>query len=148
MKDLLLLAIRLYFGINLLYVAQQGGLAKFNWGAENVADNVIVKLGFPFTEQPLLFAYLVIAAEFGGSISLITGAMTNMGATLIMAAMAVATYAHLVVWKDDLDSVIYNENNVHGCALYLVGATVISLFGPGSYSVDAMLFGKRKQKVN
>ena len=96
MKSIILLCLRVYFGVMLLYVAEKGGLSKFEWGAENIANNVVNKLGFPFDEQPLVFAYLVILAEFGGSISLILGAFTGLGSLLLAANMAVATYAHLV----------------------------------------------------
>ena len=147
MKDLALLAIRVYFGVALLYFAEQGGIAKWNWGAQNVASNVVVGLGTPFSQAPLLFAWCVILAEFVGSISLCLGFLTEFGALMFTGNFLVAVYAHLVLWKHDIMSVIFNSANVHGAAVYAIAGLVVFMAGPGAFSLDAVLFrGSKKSK--
>ena len=141
LKSLLLLGVRLYIGVNLLYVAQQGGLAKYHSGAQQVADTVIVKLGPPFSSHALFFACCSIAAELCGSIGIILGFMSRLSGLLITCNFAVACYAHTQVWGQDLDSILYNDNNVHGALIYLVAGLLIWTAGPGAFAVDSLLAG-------
>ena len=147
MKDLILLAIRLYFGVSLLCFAEQGGIAKFNWGVSNISTNLVAPLGFPFDMFPLGFSYLVVAAELCGPILIITGIMAQLGAFLLSCHMAVATYAHLVVWQSGFWSTLENKSNVHGSLIYLMFALCIFVVGPGKFTLG-IIFGGKKQKSN
>ena len=140
-KSLVLLCVRLYIGVNLLYVAQQGGLAKYNSGSQHVADTVIKNLGPPFASQALFFAYCSIAAELCGSIGVILGFWSRLSGLLIACNFAVACYAHTQVWGQDLDSILYNDNNVHGAFIYLVAGLFIWAAGSGAFAVDSLLSG-------
>ena len=145
-KSLVLLCVRLYIGVNLLYVAQQGGLAKYNSGAQHVADTVIKNLGPPFASQALFFAYCSIAAELCGSIGVILGFWSRLSGLLIACNFAVACYAHTQVWGQDLDSIFYNDNNVHGALIYLVAGLFIWAAGSGAFAVDSLLSGLGNSK--
>jgi uncharacterized membrane protein YphA (DoxX/SURF4 family) len=148
MKDYFLLSIRLYFGISLFYFAEQGGLAKFNWGVEGISENLVAPLGFPFNAFPLVFSYLVVAAEFLGPLLMLTGFMSQLGSFLLSGSMAVATYAHVIVWKNGLWSTIENAKNVHGCLIYFAFATYVFLNGPGRFTLASMISGESKKKSN
>jgi hypothetical protein len=65
--------------------------------------------------------------------------------------MAVATYAHLVLWNTGIASVFINPANVVGCAVYGLAALIVMWFGPGKYTVftgEACGFGAPKRKLH
>ena len=139
LRSIVLLAVRLYIGINLLYVAKQGGLAKYNMGPQSVADNVVAKVGTPFSLYPLQFAYAVIAAEFLGSLGMIFGIFSKTSGLLIGVNFSVACYAQMYVWGGDFDSLLYSPGNVHGALVYGLAGFFIYFFGAGSFSVEGLL---------
>ena len=146
MKDYFLLALRLYFCVALVFYAEQGGLAKFNWGVQGISDNLVTNLGFPFDAFPLVFSYLVLAAELIAPLFMLVGLMSELGAFLLAGAMAVATYAHLVLWKQGVWSTIENKNNVHGCLVYLIFAVIIFVYGAGKFTLQNMFSSSEKSK--
>lgn len=143
-KSIVLLAIRLYLGYNLFFVAEQGGLAKWNWGAAGIAENLVSKVGTPFTLAPIASAYLIMLAECVGPLAIMVGFQAKVFSFLLAGCMGVACYAHLILWGGDVDTIITNKANVHGAGVYGLMALVIMQLGAGGLSVDALLGGGRK----
>eukprot|EP00808_Paulinella_micropora_P010395 g56921.t1 len=112
-KDLILFALRVYLGISLIFMAQQGGMYKLNSGIEGVSKHVVANLGPPFTDHKELFAGALIAAETVVPGLVMLGFFTRLSCVAMVVTFAVACYAHLVLWKGDIDSVIYNAPNIH-----------------------------------
>jgi putative oxidoreductase len=93
--------------------------------------------GFP----PALQA-LAAVAEFVGGIGLILGFLTPLAALGIAATMGVAiTKVHLPAGHPFVDS--QGGHSYELAAVYLAGALAILLSGPGRFSLDACLFGRR-----
>jgi putative oxidoreductase len=92
--------------------------------------------GFP----PALQACAAVA-EFGGGIGLILGFLTPLAALGIAATMGVAiAKVHLPAGHPFVDS---HGPSYELPAVYLAGALAILLVGPGRFSLDACLFGRR-----
>ena len=126
-KNIVLLALRIYYALNLLLVAESGGLVKWGWGVEGLVANLIPKLGSPFTDAPLLFAYGVLLAEVFAPVALMLGVQTKLFGLISVVNFIVASYAHIFLWGGDLDSILVNVPNVHGAAIYGLMAAVFML---------------------
>ena len=140
-KNIALLAIRLYLGYNLFFVAEQGGLAKWNWGAAGIAENLVSKVGEPFTLAPMASAYLIMLAECVGPLAIMVGFQAKVFGFLLAGCMGVASYTHLIIWGGGIDTIITDKANVHGAAIYGLMALVIMQLGAGGLSVDSLLGG-------
>jgi len=143
-KNIALLAIRIYLGYNFFFVAEQGGLAKWNWGAAGVAENLVMKIGSPFDMAPMASAYLVLLAECIGPLAIMVGFQAKVFGFLLTGCMVVACYAHMVLWGQGVDSIITNKANVHGAGVYGLLAFLIMQLGAGGLSLDGLLRGSTK----
>ena len=98
---------------------------------------VVQKLGFPL---PPAFALLSAMSEAIGTILIALGLFTRPAAAMISISMAVATYS----------KVSKGESFELPC-LYLLGAAVFAITGPGRFSLDSVtmprLFTARKHKA-
>ena len=92
--------------------------------------DLVGRLGFP---MPAVFAVLSATAESVGAVLVAVGLFTRWGAALIAINMAVALFNEAAK-GDPLELP----------ALYLLGAVVILLLGPGRWSLDAVLQRKRR----
>lgn len=85
---------------------------------------------------PTIFAYAAVFAEFFGGLMLIFGFLTRLGAIAISTNMVVAI---LIV---HLPKGFFNPTGIEFPLLLLVTALSVFFYGPGQYSLDALLFGR------
>jgi putative oxidoreductase len=128
-----LLAVRLYWGWQFM---------QTGWGKLSDIGKVVgffSDLGIP---APALNAYFVSALEFGGGILLILG----LGSRLIALPLAVdMIVAYITADREALLSIFSNPDKFTAAAPYtfLVASLIVLIFGPGKYSLDALLAARR-----
>jgi putative oxidoreductase len=93
-------------------------------------------MGMPFEKAPTFFAWAATAAELVGGILLAVGLLSRVAAFFIMCTMATAVFK--VHWGQGYQA-------MEPAAVYAAVAVAFLLGGPGRISVDAMLFGKKKE---
>jgi putative oxidoreductase len=125
----LLLILRTYFFWQ-LFMTGQGHLANIGKVSE-----FFVSLGIPF---PALNAYLSSSIECFGSLLLMVGLASRLTAIPIVATMAVA---YLTA---DLDAVVnvFSDPDKFVKAdpfPYFICALIVLVFGPGTFSIDALI---------
>jgi putative oxidoreductase len=128
-----LLAVRLYWGWQFM---------QTGWGKLSDIGKVVgffSDLGIP---APALNAYFISALEFGGGILLILG----LGSRLIALPLAVdMIVAYITADREALLSIFSNPDKFTAAAPYtfLVASLIVLIFGPGKYSLDALLAARR-----
>lgn len=85
---------------------------------------------------------LAAVAEFAGGIAWIMGLVTPLASFGLAITMAVATFVHMSIFKDPF------VNQTGGSSFesplgYLAIAIVLLAVGPGKFSLDKLIFGKR-----
>jgi putative oxidoreductase len=128
-----LLAVRLYWGWQFMQTGS-GKLSDIGKVVGFFSD-----LGIP---APALNAYFVSALEFGGGILLILG----LGSRLIALPLAVdMIVAYITADREALLSIFSNPDKFTAAAPYtfLVASLIVLIFGPGKYSLDALLAARR-----
>jgi len=83
---------------------------------------------------------LAAVAEFGGGLGLVIGLLTPLCCAGIVCTMAFAVFTH--VSKGD-PFVAKGGSSYELAAVYLTIALAIALIGPGRYSADQRLLGRR-----
>eukprot|EP00457_Paulinella_chromatophora_P013996 gb/GEZN01014364.1/.p1 GENE.gb/GEZN01014364.1/~~gb/GEZN01014364.1/.p1 ORF type:complete len:138 (-),score=14.25 gb/GEZN01014364.1/:422-835(-) len=131
---------------------------KLNAGVDFVVKNVISNLGSPFTDKipevkqyttkslQELLAMGLIASETVVPGLIMIGCLTRLCSLVMVVMFSIATYAHLVLWKGEIETVIYNQSNIHGAAVFLAGYALLLLFGAGSFSFDGLLCTPKSKK--
>jgi putative oxidoreductase len=127
-----LLILRLVVGLTL---AAHGAQKLFGW----FDGSGLTRLRQGFEKQGFkpawLWVCLVILGELGGSVSLVLGFLTPLGAAGIFGAMFMATFkSH---WKNGFWA---SKRGYEYTLVLLTVSIAIGLTGPGSYSLD-VLFG-------
>lgn len=84
---------------------------------------------------------LAAVAEFGGGIGLILGLLTPLCCAGLIATMLVAVYVHIS--KGDPFVPSGPGSSYQAALVYLVIAISLILTGPGRYSLDQKLLGRR-----
>ena len=130
MRPLALLLLRV--GVGVVFMAN--GYPKF-WGRrlEHIDEFVHV------AHLPAYFVYIAGALELGGGALLVAGLFTRVLGLLLAGEMAVA------LWRDE--KIFQNPLALdkYGLALVLgAAAFALATFGPGSISLDRLLFSKGK----
>ena len=131
-----LLAVRLYWGWQ---------FAQTGWGKLGDIHKVIgffTSLGIP---APALNAWFVSGLEFLGGILLILG----LGSRLIALPLAIdMIVAYITADREALGQIFSDPDKFYAAAPYtfLVASLIILIFGPGRFSLDAMLTGKFNKK--
>jgi putative oxidoreductase len=132
-----LLVVRLYWGWQ---------FAQTGWGKLGNIDKVIhffTNLGIP---APALNAWFVSGLEFAGGILLILG----LGSRLIALPLAIdMVVAYLTADREALGQIFSDPDKFMAAApfTFLVASLIVLIFGPGKFSLDAMLTGKLKSQV-
>ena len=92
---------------------------------------------------PPLFQFLAAVSEFVGGIAWILGLITPLASFGISVTMVVATYMHMIVFKDPF--VHLSGGMSYELALGYLGIAMVLMFvGPGKYSLDKLIFGERQ----
>lgn len=128
--DLGLLALRIALGVVFI---MHGGQKLFVLGPDGVSG-FLGSLGVPF---PAVNAWLVIAAELGGGLALLTGALTRLAGLATAFIMVVAmTTVHLA-------NGFFLPAGYEFTLTLLLASIAIVLAGPGAFSVDALISRRR-----
>ena len=101
------------------------GMGKLPVSPDFVAGTAA--MGFPL---PAVFAWAAALSEFAGGLLLAIGLLTRPAAVLVGITMFVA-------WVGVHGAALTGENSGEMAFLYLIGAVVLGIAGPGRYSVDA-----------
>ncbi|MGV3616616.1 MAG: DoxX family protein [Fimbriimonas sp.] len=114
----------------------------------------LVLHGFPKIQNPTgwmgdkMPGFLQLAAalaEFGGGIALILGLLTPPAAVGVAITMAVAI---LTAHAGDPFVASGNGKSFEKAALYLASALGLLFVGPGALSLDAAIFGRRRELLD
>ena len=108
------------------------------------------KMHHPFTWMgasapvPGVLQALAAISEFGGGLALVFGLVTPLACLGIMSTMFVATMSTMKSGKPLISAA--GGPSAELSAVYFVAALLLLLAGPGSISLDALLFGKNKKR--
>ncbi len=133
-----LLAVRLYWG----WQFAQTGWGKL--GDIHKVTNFFTSLGIP---APALNAWFVSGLEFAGGILLILG----LGSRLIALPLAIdMIVAYLTADREALGQIFSDPDKFYAAAPYtfLVASLIILIFGPGKFSLDALLTKRVKAQYS
>ena len=133
-----LLAVRLYWG----WQFAQTGWGKL--GDIGKVTNFFTSLGIP---APALNAWFVSGLEFAGGILLILG----LGSRLIALPLAIdMVVAYVTADREALGKIFSDPDKFYAAAPYtfLFASLIVLLFGPGKYSLDAMLTSRFARKTS
>jgi putative oxidoreductase len=123
-----LLVLRLWVGLEMLLVHGLDKLMNFNIYAQKFLD--------PFGIGHTASLALSVFAEFFVSMLIVLGLVTRWSALVLIINM---TVAFIGVHKGALSG----EHGGELAFLYLMAYVVLFLAGPGRFSVDKLLFGKK-----
>jgi len=122
-----LLALRLVAGLAFMF---------HGWG----------KIQHPFTwmgpdsSMPHILQSLAALSEFGGGLAWILGLLTPLASLGILCTMAVAVCVHV-----SMGAPFVGEHGFEPALVYLAMALLFMLAGPGAFSLDALIFGRRRE---
>jgi putative oxidoreductase len=124
-----LLIVRLYWGIQ---------MSQTGWGKLHTLDRVgrfFTSLGIPAPDANAVF---ISVLEFVGGILFALGLGSRFIALLFAGDMLVALYT---ADREALFSIFSNPDKFYAASPYtfLIAALIVLIFGPGKYSIDAML---------
>jgi putative oxidoreductase len=128
-----LLAVRLYWGWQFM---------QTGWGKLTDIGKVtqfFTNLGIP---APALSAHFIAALEFGGGILFLLGLASRLIALPLTINMIVAC---VTADRDALFSIISDPDKFTAAAPYtfLIASLLVLIFGPGKFSIDALLGARR-----
>ena len=122
----------------LLRVVSGAAFAFYGWGK---IQHPLNWMGDEST-YPGFFQALAAISEFCGGIAWILGFLTRLGAFGIGCTMIVAAHMHLIVMGDPFVSFTGGGSYDHAL-LFLVIAILLMVMGPGRFSIDRLVFGKK-----
>ncbi len=91
---------------------------------------------------PGVFQALAALSEFGGGLAWIVGLLTPIASAGILCTMAVAIWTHLS--RGDPFVATGPGGAYELAGVYFAVALLLILIGPGRFSLDAQLFGRRR----
>ena len=133
-RDAWLLFARLCWALGLLFLSG-AGFRKARSGAAGTAP-MIASLGEPFSSHAEVFAGFAVSAELVIPFFLAFGFLTRFAAMVGAIHFAVATYAHLVAWKQPFRTVVLSDTDPSGIGslCWMLPCLLIMKFGPGRFS--------------
>jgi putative oxidoreductase len=93
----------------------------------------------PDSPVPALFQFLAAFAEFGGGLAWILGLLFPLASLGLICTMGVAMSFHIFVKGDPF----VGQSSYELAAIYLCMSVLFMVTGPGKYSLDQKVFGKR-----
>jgi putative oxidoreductase len=127
--DTMLMLIRMVAGMSFAFYGSFKIAHPLNW------------MG-PDSAFPAFFQLLAAISEFCGGIAWVIGFLTPIASFAIFCTMAVATHMHLIVNGDPFVSFTGGGSYDHAL-LFLVISLVLLVLGPGRFSIDRLVFGKK-----
>ncbi len=97
----------------------------------------------PDSFAPGIFQALAAVSEFGGGLAWILGLLTPLASLGVASTMSVALWFHAIQRGDPFVSKA-GEPSFELAAIYLCIALVLIGTGPGRFSLDRALFGRRE----
>lgn len=135
-----LLVMRVFFGLGLAehgYQKIQAG--PFQWGNDMATMPMHLVI-------PPAFQGLATFAEFGGGLAMIFGLLTPLAMLGIIVTMGFAILKfHLA--RGAVYVFTPGKPDYEPAAHYLIAAVGLLLTGPGTLSLDALIFGRRRSEV-
>lgn len=119
------------------------GLAFLHHGWQKI-QNPVDWMG-PGSSIPGFFQLLAAISEFGGGFGWVLGILTPLASFGIASTMTVAVFFHSMVRKDPFVN-LTGGPSYELALVYLGIALVFLVLGPGKFSLDKMIFGKRTEK--
>lgn len=127
--------------VSLLLLRLVAGLAFAMHGWPKI-QNAFGWMG-PEATVPGFLQALAALSEFGGGIAWILGLLTPLAALGILSTMVVAAGLHAFVFKDPFVASGPGQGSYELALVYLCIAILLIAMGPGRFSVDRSLFGRR-----
>jgi putative oxidoreductase len=129
LDSIFLLAVRLYWGVQ---------MAQTGWGKLHSLERVtgfFASLGIP---APSANAVFIATLEFVGGVLFALGLGSRLIALLFLGDMLVAYYA---ADREALLSFFASPDKFAAAApfVFLIASLIVLIFGPGKYSIDALL---------
>lgn len=124
-------------GAALLSLRAFVGVAFLFHGYGKVADIPAFAAEFG---MPLPVAAAAAYTQFVGGLLLILGALTPLAGLSIAATMAVATFELVARGEPFVNP---HGHSWEAAAFYLVAASAVTLLGPGRFSLDALVVGRK-----
>ncbi len=91
---------------------------------------------------PGFLQFLAAISEFGGGLSLILGLLVSVSTLGMICTMAVATHMHAIIRQDPF--VGQGGPSYELALVYLIIAFAFLMIGAGKFSIDAKIFGEKK----
>lgn len=130
-----LLLLRAIFGLAFIFHGLVKIMDPFGWMPEG-------------SGIPGIFQALAAISEFGGGIAIILGLLTPLAALGLAFTMAVATYFHAIAWGDPFVPAPGADGGSYElAAVYFCISLVLMTIGPGCFSADHLIFGKKDNQV-
>ena len=92
---------------------------------------------------PGILQALAALSEFGGGLAWMLGLLTPLASFGLACTMAVAVWTHAVVMGDPFVAKGPGAGSYEFAAIYLCVAILLLLGGPGRFSLDRAVFGKK-----
>jgi putative oxidoreductase len=129
-------------GVGLLALRIVAGLGFMFHGWGKIQD----PMGWmgPDSGIPGFFQALAAISEFGGGLAWILGALMPLASFGLLCTMAVAVHYHAVIKGDPF---VGFEGSYEPALIYLCIALLFLLQGPGQYSVDALILGRKRSRA-
>ena len=121
-----LLALRVFAGIALMFHGWGKIQKPFGW------------MG-PEAPVPSVLQALAALSEFGGGLALVLGLLTPLAMLGVLCTMAFAAFTHI-----SRGDPFVGRGSWELAGVYFTVAVMMLLTGPGRFSLDAKLFGRRR----
>lgn len=117
------------------------GLAMMHHGWNKI-QNPFEWMG-PDSPTPGIFQALAALSEFGGGLAWILGLLTPLASLGVFCTMIVAVHMHAIVRGDPFYA-SGGGKSYELAAMYLSYALTMIAVGPGQWSLDQKIFGRRR----